>query len=71
MLVKGFESKDFFHLKVYNSHGSQDQVIPVDWARNNQHILKELNIDFKYEEFPVGHGVAPQNFASLIKWLVM
>lgn len=71
MLVKGFESKDFSHLKVYNSHGSQDQVIPVDWARNNQEILNELNIDFKYEEFPVGHGVAPQNFTSLMKWLEM
>ncbi|GGE30250.1 alpha/beta hydrolase [Psychroflexus planctonicus] len=71
MLVNGFDIKDFSHLKVYNSHGSQDQVIPVDWARNNQEILNELNIEFKYEEFPVGHGVAPQNFASLMKWLVM
>jgi phospholipase/carboxylesterase len=29
-----------------------------------------LNIDFTYEEFPVGHGVAPQNFMSFKKWLL-
>lgn len=69
MITAGFENKDFSNLKIYNSHGSQDQVIPVDWARKNQHLLTELNIDFTYEEFPVGHGVAPQNFASFKKWL--
>jgi phospholipase/carboxylesterase len=70
MMVENYKENDFSNLKIYNSHGSQDQVIPVDWARKNQHVLKELNIDFTYEEFPVGHGVAPQNFMSFKKWLL-
>ncbi|HSI68761.1 MAG TPA: hypothetical protein VK941_00900, partial [Gillisia sp.] len=56
-------------LSIYASHGSQDQVIPVSWARRNPEILKRLNIDHKYSEFPVGHGVAPQNFMEVLQWL--
>lgn len=70
-LVEGdYPSRKFNHLGVYNSHGSADQVIPVDWARKNQTILKDLNIDFLYEEFPVGHGVSPRNFHSFKNWLI-
>jgi phospholipase/carboxylesterase len=28
-----------------------------------------LNLNFKYSEFPVGHGVSPQNFFELKNWL--
>ena len=69
MLVAGYENHDFEHLRVYNSHGSQDQVIPVEWARNNKPILDKLKIDYTYEEYPVGHGINPQNFHSFKGWL--
>ena len=69
MLLAGYEQNNFSKLKIYNSHGSVDQVIPVEWARNNKPILQSLEIDFMYEEFPVGHGVAPQNFISFKNWL--
>ena len=69
MIEAGYESKDFSHLKVYNSHGSVDQVIPVEWARQNKPLLEKLNIDMIYEEYPVGHGINPQNFQSLKNWL--
>ena len=57
------------HLMFYCSHGSMDQVIPVDWARQTSPILKQLGIDHVYNEYPVGHGVAPQNFYELNDWL--
>lgn len=56
-------------LAFYVSHGSADQVIPVDWARKTPEILKQCGIPHHYEEFPVGHGVAPQNFHSMLQWL--
>lgn len=62
--------KDYSHLSFYCSHGSVDQVIPVEWARKAPKFLEALHIDYKYSEFPVGHGVAPQNFYELKKWLV-
>jgi phospholipase/carboxylesterase len=69
MLMPGFETKDFSHLKVYNSHGSVDQVIPVEWARKNKPFLEDLKIEVTYEEYPVGHGINPQNFQSFKNWL--
>lgn len=57
------------HLHIYASHGTVDQVIPVDWARRAPAFLNDKNIDYVFEEFPVGHGVAPQNFYSFRKWL--
>ncbi len=69
IIKNGFENNDFSKLKFYCSHGSVDQVIPVDWARKTKPFLDKLNIDNSYSEFPVGHGVAPQNFIELKKWL--
>lgn len=65
-----FEKNDFSGLSIYASHGSQDQVIPVSWARKAPELLKNLGIEHSFSEFPVGHGVHPQNFTELKKWLV-
>jgi len=63
------ESSNYAHLNFYCSHGSVDQVIPVDWARLSPKFLSALNIKHQYSEFPVGHGVAPQNFYEFKDWL--
>lgn len=63
------KTKDYSNLDFYCSHGSVDQVIPVDWARQTPTFLNSLNIKNKYSEFPVGHGVAPQNFYEFKEWL--
>lgn len=69
ILPDNLYSKDYSNLDFYCSHGSDDQVIPVDWARQTPAFLKSLNIKHQYSEFPVGHGVAPQNFYELREWL--
>lgn len=53
----------------YISHGSVDQVLPVEWARKAPKFLKKNNLKNTYSEYPVGHGVAPQNFFSFKKWI--
>lgn len=65
-----FESNDFSNLKIFASHGSSDQVIPIDWARKSKPILDTLGIENVYKEYPVGHGVAPQNFYDFKNWLL-
>lgn len=69
ILKEGYESNDFSDLRAYSSHGSADQIIPVDWARKTQPFLKQLGIPCHYSEFPVGHGVSPQNFYEFKEWL--
>lgn len=70
IIEPNYENNDFSTLKIFHSHGTVDQVIPIDWARKASPILKNLNIDATYKEYPVGHGVAPQNFYDLKKWLL-
>ena len=70
LLEEGYEDHDFSHLNVYSSHGSVDQVLPVELARKTTPFLEKLNIPCKYSEFPVGHGVAPHNFYEFKQWLL-
>jgi phospholipase/carboxylesterase len=70
ILPENLTNKDFSNLDFYCSHGSVDQVIPVDWARQTKPFLSSLKIKHQYSEFPVGHGVAPQNFHQLKEWLI-
>lgn len=53
----------------YISHGSVDQVLPVEWARKAPEFLNEYQLKNEYSEYPVGHGVAPQNFYSFKNWI--
>jgi phospholipase/carboxylesterase len=69
IIPQNFQDYDYSNLDFYCSHGSVDQVIPVSWARQTPAILESLNIKYKYNEFPVGHGVAPLNFFELKAWL--
>ncbi|MDT0539584.1 alpha/beta hydrolase-fold protein [Croceitalea sp. P059] len=69
ILADGYQHKDHSNLSIYASHGQVDQVIPIDWAQRAPEFLKKLGITHKFEEFPVGHGVAPQNFYAFRSWL--
>ena len=53
----------------YSSHGTVDQVLPVDWARNSKIFIENLGLKIAYSEYPVGHGVAPQNFYNFKTWI--
>lgn len=69
MMTENYTQNDFSQLKIFASHGTVDQVIPVDWARKAAPILTQLKIYVTYREYPVGHGVAPQNFFDFRNWL--
>lgn len=69
MIPENLDANAYTHLNFYCSHGSQDQVIPVEWARKSPKFLNDLGIKHIYSEFPVGHGVSPQNFYEFKSWL--
>lgn len=62
-------NSDFSNLDFFISHGVQDPVIPVDWARNGKPLLDKIGIKNEYHEYPAGHGVVPQNFYDLVHWM--
>ena len=69
ILKDGYETHDFSGLNIYCSHGSVDQVIPVEWARKAPVKLAEIGVSTSLNEFAVGHGVTPQNFYQFKEWL--
>ncbi|MEJ2584988.1 MAG: alpha/beta fold hydrolase [Robiginitalea sp.] len=69
MLVPDYRDKDLSQLRVYGSHGQVDPVIPVAWAQQAADFINSLGIDHRYREFPVGHGVSPENLADFKAWM--
>jgi len=70
MLRAGYETCDFKGLNVFISHGSVDQVIPLQWAEKTAPFLNKLGVTTELKTYPVGHGVAPQNFYDFKQWLI-
>ena len=70
IVPENIDKKAIAHLKFFISHGTVDQVIPVDWARKAKPALEPLGLDVTYNEYPIGHGVAPQNFYDFKNWLL-
>uniref|UniRef100_UPI00404975AD alpha/beta hydrolase n=1 Tax=Flavobacterium sp. TaxID=239 RepID=UPI00404975AD len=69
IILEDFASKNIKDLKLFISHGTVDQVIPIDWARKAKPFMEKLGLNVTYKEYPIGHGVAPQNFYDLKNWL--
>lgn len=69
MMTQDYQNNKFDALRFYGSHGTADQVIPIEWARKITPFLNDLGIKNTYSEFPVGHGVSPDNFFELKEWL--
>jgi phospholipase/carboxylesterase len=70
IVAENYQNNDFSNLKMFVSHGTVDQVIPVDWARKSPAVLESLGIKTTYKEYPIGHGVSPQNFYDFKNWLL-
>lgn len=69
LMPSQIDKSKFTHLDFFISHGTVDQVIPVEWARQVSPHLNAMGIKNSYQEYGVGHGVAPQNFYDFKQWI--
>lgn len=69
MLLPQYRSKNLSQLDIYASHGQSDMVIPLAWAQQSAGFLKSIGVPVAYEEYPVGHGVSPENLRSFLRWM--
>jgi len=51
------------------THGVQDTMIPVEWARASRDRLQKLGVDLTYDEFQMGHNVSLDSLEVISKWL--
>ncbi len=56
-------------LRVFISHGQQDNVLPVTYARESNAYLKQLGIHPTFKEYSEGHGINGDMLNDLISWL--
>jgi phospholipase/carboxylesterase len=60
---------DLLGRKLWVSHGTQDQVIPLSSAHDIRDRLRQLPIELSYAEFPGGHEIRPAELAAAMAWL--
>ncbi len=51
------------------THGEQDTMIPVEWARASRDRLEALGVDLTYHEFQMGHTVSMDSLEVISEWL--
>ncbi len=69
MLHQDYLKNNLSKLNFFISHGTVDQVVPVEWGRKAKPFLENLGISCVYREYPIGHGISPQNFYDFKEWL--
>ena len=62
-------SGDRSAIKVLAMHGTQDPVIPIEAGRGVQTFLKRLGVDFRFHEFPIGHGISWEGMGRIRSWV--
>lgn len=71
IIKEDYLKNTFSNLDLFISHGTVDQVIPIEWGRKAKPFLENLGIKTTYKEYPIGHGVSPQNFYDFKNWLLL
>lgn len=66
IIAKNIDNNDFSQTRFYISHGTEDVVIPIEWARKSNEILKDRNLNISYNEYYSGHGINPENYRDLM-----
>lgn len=60
------DKKQLQHLRFFISHGTDDAVIPLEWARKGADMLYDLSCYFSFREYMYGHGVNQKNYMDLM-----
>ncbi len=51
------------------THGIQDPLLPVEWARRSRDSLQGLEVNLEYREFDMGHQISEESLAVINNWL--
>lgn len=56
-------------LPVFLAHGTQDDVVPVNYARRARRVLEDAGLDVEYHEYPMAHQIAAEEAAAVKAFL--
>lgn len=58
--------KDF---PILVTHGTLDQVLPIENGRATKEILSRLLVNLEYKEYPMAHEISPESLRDVSSWL--
>jgi phospholipase/carboxylesterase len=56
-------------LAVLVLHGTRDEMLDVEKARESREVLRRLGVALMYREFEMGHEIRPEALRVVQKWL--
>lgn len=62
-------SEELKKLNVFISHGIEDELLTIDYARDAKQWLENKGITPEYHEYHAAHQLLPQMTADMLKWL--
>jgi phospholipase/carboxylesterase len=54
---------------VFLAHGTLDDVLPIANGRSTRDYLQPLLRNLTYREYPIGHGISPEELRTIDAWL--
>jgi len=65
LTIQWSELKDF---PVFISHGSYDELIPLELAKESAELLRRAGANVTFREYTMGHQVTEETLRDLIMW---
>jgi phospholipase/carboxylesterase len=63
------QSADFAHFRALVLHGTEDQMLPIAYARDTKKLLDSLKINTLYKEMSIGHTTNEETIRLMIDFL--
>ncbi|MGQ4807442.1 Carboxylesterase 2 [Candidatus Entotheonellaceae bacterium PAL068K] len=57
------------HLPILIQHGTRDELVQVERARQSVETLRPYRMPLAYREYDMGHEIKAQNLVDLSAWL--
>lgn len=54
---------------IFVTHGTFDQVLPIENGRATKEILSRLPVDLEYKEYPMAHEISQESLRDVSSWL--
>ncbi|WP_066060595.1 alpha/beta hydrolase [Neobacillus soli] len=58
------------NLSVFISHGEFDQVLPLEWGKENVEYFTKLGTPVTFKTYPEGHTVSRENLHDFQAWIL-
>ena len=68
-LLNHGSADDIREIEIFVSHGTFDDLLPVEDARSCREELEKLSVPLTYREYPMGHEVRPEALREISAWL--